>query len=144
VKIPKQIAGLPTKYYVIGAAVAAVGGAIYWLFYRITNPNAGTAYEGYGAVGTLGNLTNQLLGGAPEAVGSAIGTTLYNWTHDDEDGLSDTYLFTIQGTTQRGAVNANEVGPTGLFVRRSDGKTYTLKRDASGNRIAVPVVRPVG
>ena len=142
-KIPKQIAGLPTKYYVIGAAVAAVGGVLYYIVYKIMNPNAGTPYAGTGAVGTLGNVFDQLSGGALSAAGSAIGTTLYDWTHDNEQGLSDTYLFTIQGTTTRGAVNASEVGPTGIFVRRADGKTYTLKRDDKGNRIAVPLQRPL-
>ena len=139
----KKIAGLPTKYYVIGGAVGVVGFALWYFWDSLANINKGTPYEGAGAVGTLGNVTNQLLGGAPATIGSAIGTTLYDWTHDDEDALSDTYLFTIQGTTTRGAVNANEVGPTGIFVRRADGKTYTLKRDDKGNRIAVPLQRPL-
>ena len=35
----------------------------------VLNVNAGTPYAGAGAVGTLGNATNSILGGAPQSFG---------------------------------------------------------------------------
>lgn len=40
----------------------------------IADVNAGTAFEGAGVVGTIGNITDQASGGLLSNVGSAIGT----------------------------------------------------------------------
>lgn len=42
----------------------------------IAELNKGTPYEGFGVVGTLGNATNQALGGLPERIGGWIGGKL--------------------------------------------------------------------
>jgi len=139
----KKIAGLPSKYYVIGGAVGVVGFALWYFWDSLMNINKGTPYEGAGAVGTLGNVTDQLLGGAPSAIGSAIGVTLYNWTHSDDAALSDTLLFTFAATGVKSAVNESDVDPQGFFTHFRDGQRYQLKRDANGNRYAVAVAKAV-
>lgn len=130
-KIPK----IHPAVYVIGAIGAAY--AIYRVVDAIMNPNRGTAFEGAGAVGTLGNITNQVLGGVPAKVGESIGEALFNLTHKEYEN-ADTLIFTFKSTGKKGAVNADEVdASTGLFTYFRDGKKYKLQKDATGNRVAV-------
>lgn len=46
---------------------------------------AGTAYEGKGVLGTVGAVFNDASGGLFASVGGAIGQTLYDWTHNDDN-----------------------------------------------------------
>jgi hypothetical protein len=130
---------------IIGAAVAAIAGVLYAVS-KFLDFNKGTPYEGAGAIGTLGNATNQILGGAPAAVGSAIGTTLYNLTHSDQLNLID-YTFTfVSKPSARGVVAADLVDEdTGIFEYRGsgaskapeyNGKRFRLKKDKTGAKFA--------
>ncbi len=116
---------------------AVAGGIVYAVYKSFTNFNKGTPYEGTGAVGTLGNVADQLSGGVLSATGSAIGTTLYDWTHSDESVTATTLIFTFKDTGLKGAVNEDQVDPLGFFNYYKTGVRYQLKKDASGNRIAV-------
>lgn len=42
---------------------------------------AGTAYDGWGFLGTLGAGTNAVLGGAPNAIGEWLGGKAFDLTH---------------------------------------------------------------
>jgi hypothetical protein len=62
------------------AGVVALGGVLFYFFGRklaadavdaVKNVNAGTPYEGWGAVGTVGNLTNRLSGGVLQRIGES-------------------------------------------------------------------------
>lgn len=122
--------------YVVAGLAAAYG--VWYVIDKITNPNRGTAYEGTGALGTLGNVTDKVLGGAPSALGSAIGSKLYDIIGSDPDEsyyLDYTFKF-ANGTG--GAINSGKVAPDWSFTYK-DGKRYKLQQDASGKRFAVPV-----
>jgi hypothetical protein len=75
-------------------AIAGLVGIAWWVYSRVkgeaaaaaqavANVNQGTPYEGAGIIGTLGNFTNQALGGVPQSVGQSLGGWLYDLTHDD-------------------------------------------------------------
>lgn len=116
----------------IGLAVLAVGS---WLVSKLTDFNKGTAFENTGAIGTLGNATNQVLGGVPAAVGTTLSETLFNLTHDDFDGT--TYLFVFAESGGKGAVNSSDVDSRGFFNYWRDGQRYQLKKDQDGRKVAV-------
>lgn len=69
----------PPVQLALGAAI--VLGALYFLGRRavgdvaaaVGNVNAGTPYAGTGPIGTLGNITNRVLFGAPQWLGERIG-----------------------------------------------------------------------
>lgn len=62
-----------------GSAVGgAVTGTVKGLNNAITAVNQGTPYQGYGVIGTLGNVTNEVLGGVPEKIGSFIGGLIFD------------------------------------------------------------------
>ena len=71
------------------AVVIGVGGLVVWLLWNkakqagqaVLNVNRGTPYAGAGVVGTLGNATNQVLGGAPQSFGEWLGGSIYDLTH---------------------------------------------------------------
>jgi hypothetical protein len=128
-----------------GLAIAGVVLALY-VVNKFSNFNKGTPYEGAGAVGTLGNVANQVLGGAPAAAGSAVGIALYNLTHDDGLNLVD-YTFTfVSKPTVRGVVAADLVDDdTGIFEYRGSGaskapeyigKRFRLRKDKTGAKFA--------
>lgn len=123
---------------VIGVGALVV---VYVVYKALTDFNKGTPFEGTGAVGTLGNITNQVLGGAPQAVGESLSETLFNWTFGDDvsAALSDTLTFTFQSTGKAGAVNASDVARDGKFKYFRDGLMYQLKLNADGKRVAVKV-----
>lgn len=118
---------------VVGLAGAAY--AIYRLIDGLLNPNRGTAFEGTGPIGTLGNVVDKTLGGAPSAVGGAIGRKLYDLIHSSEEIDDITYLFTIIPGDKKGAVNSHDVQSNGRF--EYNGKTYVLKIDEDGKKFAV-------
>jgi hypothetical protein len=127
----------------IGIAASVAGLA--WKFWdKITNFNKGTAFEGTGAIGTLGNATNQLLGGAP----AAIGETLSRWTYDllnsdDNDNVSVTPFNVTYPDGVKRPVYPNEISKSGTFLATTKyganpyaGKTLTIYVDATGKKYA--------
>lgn len=121
-------------YVYIGAGLVAAY-AVYRVVDKVLNPNRGTAFEGGGVIGTLGNVANTALGGAPAAIGGAIGSKLYDLVGEDFRN-SDTFTFTFEGTSNKGAVEADSVRPDGTFEYYKDGRTYKLRKDAGGKRFA--------
>jgi hypothetical protein len=129
-----------------GGAAFVVVGFIGWQVYKkIRDFNKGTPYEGAGVIGTLGNATDKVLGGAPSAVGGAVGRALYDWFHPVEADSMITYTFDIEGAPytfadgkvlSRGAVNAEDVDGKGYF--HYHGERMRLRQDSSGKRVAVP------
>lgn len=53
--------------------------------------NQGTPYKGFGVLGTLGNITNRVLGGVPQAIGEsrAVGA-VFDWVGGVFDGPLET------------------------------------------------------
>lgn len=85
-------------------AASAVGGAL-------TGNNAltaGTAYAGAGLPGTLGAATNEVLGGAPQSIGDAIGGAIYSLFHG-----STTPLASNPGATSPPGQTSFAPGTTG-------------------------------
>ncbi len=80
------------------ALAIGVGGLVVYLLWNkvaaagkaALNINQGTPYAGAGAIGTLGNITNQASGGVLASLGSWIGGTAYNWTHSAYDPNAST------------------------------------------------------
>jgi len=72
----------------VAAGVTAVGSAAAETIAGVaTGDNAitrGTPYEGAGIFGTLGGVTNRVLGGVPQRAGEAIGGWVYRLLHSDE------------------------------------------------------------
>lgn len=121
------------EHWLYVGVAASVAVAVWYFWDKLANFNKGTAFENTGAVGTLGNATNQLLGGAP----AAIGETLSRWTFDllnSDAGGDNTYYTVTFANGERHAVAASTVGRDGKFVY--GGKTYTLYVDASGKKYA--------
>lgn len=66
----------------------------------VTNVNAGTAYEGYGAVGTLGHTADAVSGliggtdaqghGPLQNFGEWIGGQIYDWSHPEQSSSMQT------------------------------------------------------
>lgn len=78
------------------AGVAAAGLVIYFFGRKIStaasaavdavqNVNQGTPYEGYGALGTLGNLTNTISGGVFQRIGESLGESIFDIFHKPYD-----------------------------------------------------------
>lgn len=94
---------IPPNAIVIGVGALALVGVL--IFFRkqaaaavqaVADVNKGTAYEGTGVVGTLGNAANQASGGLFESIGSWLGNTVYDVTHPN-DGVD---LQTTKQATQ--------------------------------------------
>lgn len=72
----------------------------------------------------------------PGNVGSAIGSTLYDWIHPGDGlGINDTYYTVTFPNGQRHAIPANTVGASGTFDYA--GVNYLMKKDAAGQNVAV-------
>lgn len=121
----------------VGLAIVGVLGIAAYSLYKFFDINKGTPYEGSGAVGTLANLTNQVLGGVPQALGDALGSAFA----PDESGANLTYTFTFPNGT-KGAVNSNAVNSQGNFNYSGSnasyrGQNFQLRTLANGTHIAV-------
>jgi len=69
-----------------GDAVAGVGGVL-------SGNNAlteGTPYAGYGFIGTLGAGANEISGGTLQQWGESLGGWLFDVTHPNQGGISNT------------------------------------------------------
>lgn len=136
----------------VGIGAAAILGALAFAAYKvygfISDPNKGTAYEGNGsiltvpgAVATLGNVTNQVLGGLPQSAGEALGSGLYSFFHPNETGSSTTYLFTFPDGS-KGAVDSSQLDGAANFTYSGGnatwkGKQLQLITKADGTNYAV-------
>lgn len=133
---------LPKNLPVIAVAVATVVAVIAYLVNKLGDVNKGTAFEGTGAIGTLGHAADALSGGALSSTGSAIGGALFDLTHSDYANAI-TYTFAFRDgpyAGKNGAVNADEVdSDTGIFAYYKDGVQYRLQKDSSGNKFATKV-----
>lgn len=91
---------LNSKAGMIGVGVLAAGAVLYFFGRKvagaagdaagavvdaISNVNAGTPYEGYGAIGTLGNAANAVSGGAFQRWGESLGGAIFNVFHKPYD-----------------------------------------------------------
>lgn len=124
---------------------AAVLGVLYVVYKSLTDFNKGTPYEGTGAVGTLGNVADQLSGGALSSAGSAIGIALFDLTHSDyANSMNYTFKFSADPSIG-GQIEADRVDEdTGIFTYHSslatskkfDGKRFKLRRDKDGKKYA--------
>ena len=124
---------MKTETKITLGVVASVAVAAWYFWDKLANFNKGTAYEGTGAVGTLGNVANQLSGGALQTAGE----TLSRWTYDlfNSDEIGETTFYTVTFPDgQRHAVGASTVSKSGTFTY--NGKAYTLYVDASGKKFA--------
>jgi len=116
---------------IIGIAGVVVVGGVGLLVYKlisggfkaVADINKGTPYEGAGVAGTLGNVTNQVLGGAPQTIGEAIGGGLYSIFGSNPDVSSVTYIVNFPDG-MRHAVDSAQVDGNGNFI--FNGSRYTL------------------
>jgi len=104
------------RFYLTLALVAG-GGYLLW-----------RTFSGVKAVGTA--ITN-----VTDAAGSSLADKLLSWTNPYDYG-SDLYLKfrLLDGSTH--AVSSNAIAADGSFA--FNGVNYTMKADASGNRVAIP------
>lgn len=152
VAVSTPFGGVSVSPIVLGVTAAALLGAAAFALYKvyglIQDPNKGTAYEGNGsiltvpgAVATLGNVTNQVLGGLPQTAGEAIGSGLYDFFHPSEGGASVTYVFTFPDGS-KGAVNNTDVDGAGNFTYTGSnpawkGRNLQLLTAQDGSHTAV-------
>jgi hypothetical protein len=72
----------------------------------VANVNKGTPYEGTGAVGTLGNVANQISGGSLASIGESLGSKVYDLFNSDPVASSGTVLQTSKQAVADNAANA--------------------------------------
>lgn len=115
-----------------GAVLLAIGGVV--VFYgRLKDINKGTPYEGSGAVGTVGNITNQVLGGIPQKLGEALGSGLYEAFHDDDAG-DDVYHIVTFPDGEKHAISSGAVNDKGRFTYAGTTYALVLRKDGTGGR----------
>ena len=121
-------------YIVAGIAVVGVGTLAYFfggkLLTALKNVNKGTPYEGAGVVGTVGNVTNQVLGGLPKQ----LGETIASWVAPGDD-TENVYYTVIFPDNSRHAVGASTVDSSGYFTYSS--KRYRLGVNQANQKVAV-------
>lgn len=116
-----------------GGIVAAV---VWYLWNRFGNYTKDTPYEGFGAVGALGKATDDLAGGKLSQAGSAIGQTLYDWTHNDGAIAADVDVL-IPVIFPNGSKRTISDRRLTLGRFQLDGQSYRLQRDGTGQAYAV-------
>lgn len=116
------------------AGLGVGGYLLYKLYNTVTNPNAGTPYEGTGIVGTAANILNTASGGALAATGTSISGALFNWFNPNPAGTMVFYTTQFPDGTMN-AVPSDTLDGQGNF--NYNGAAYIMKQDASGNHVAV-------
>lgn len=101
------------------------------IFSGVSDVNKGTPFEGSGVVGTIGNATNTVLGGAPAAVGEKISRFFFPM----DDATENLFYVATFPDGQRHAVPSLTVNAQGFFYR--GGVRYRLGFNSDGKRIAV-------
>jgi len=124
---------MKTETKITLGVVASVAVAAWYFWDKLMDFNKGTAYEGTGAVGTLGNVANQLSGGALQTAGETLSRWTYDLLHTDELGDMTYYTVTFPDGA-RHAIGASLLSKSGTFMY--DGKTWTLYQDAAGKKFA--------
>lgn len=97
----------------------------------VANVNKGTPFEGFGVVGTAGNLANTVSGGTLAKIGSRIADYF-----TPDPGADVTYIATFPDG-QRHAIASQFVDANGFFLR--SGVRYRLAFDQDRKRIAVRI-----
>lgn len=129
-------------FYILLALGAGALGLAYWfLFRKLPDVNKGTPYEGAGIPGTLGNLTNQALGGAPQAIGESIGGGLYSLFGAAPQGSDTFYRVTFPDGSVHAVGNAR-IDAANTF--EYGGVRYKLGDDGYGNKVATAVTTVYG
>jgi hypothetical protein len=89
-KFPSPLPGAQSDAVLLGVAAVVFVGLVLFLkkqagdaLKAAADVNKGTAYEGAGVVGTLGNVTNQVSGGLLGNIGSWLGGAIFDATHSD-------------------------------------------------------------
>lgn len=104
------------QLYIVLGAVGVAGVAAYFfgakLLAMFKDVNKGTPYEGTGAVGTLGNLTNQILGGVPQSLGESIS----QWFEPDYSGGDNVFYTVLFPDNSKHAVGATTIDSKGYFT----------------------------
>lgn len=126
-----KLAQAPLILY--STAALAVAGVLAYLLFKGRDFNKGTAYADTGAVGTLGNATNQLLAGVPQLAGEAIGETVYSWFHPESTD-ADIYYAVLFPDASRHAIRGTNIDSDGYFSL--DGVRYRIGYNSAGLRVA--------
>lgn len=117
---------LNSKAGMIGVGVLAAGAVLYFFGRKLAgaagevadavqNVNAGTPYEGFGVLGTLGNAANQLSGGWLQHFGETIGSSIFDVFNKPYDPNNPYTPALRKAATYASATRAEDT-PT-IFVR---------------------------
>lgn len=125
----------------LAIAAVIVIGFVYFLLRKsifdtadaLGNVNAGTPFEGFGIVGTVGNVTNRVSGGTLAAAGEKISRYFFP-VNDPTDSL---YYVATFPDGQRHSIPSRDVDRNGFFTRA--GVRYRLALSETGKRLAVKV-----
>lgn len=125
----------------LALAAVLVIGFVYFLLRKsisdtadaIGNVNKGTPFEGFGPVGTVGNITNRISGGTLAAAGERIARYFFP-VSDPTESLFYVALFP---DGEKHAIASRDVDRNGFFTRA--GVRYRLAQAESGKRLAVKV-----
>ena len=107
----------------IAAGVVAGGVVLYMAYRKVTNPNAGTVYEGTGVVGTVANAANKASGGLFEKIGDMIAGALAAPYNPGTD-------YMVQFSNGRFAIPSSSLDAAGYFMFR--GARFQMVTDAAG------------
>lgn len=111
-------------------------GLVWYVLSRFRNYTKDTPYEGAGALGVLGKATDDLAGGKLSQAGSALGQTLYDWTHNDGAIAADVDVL-IPVIFPNGTKRTISDRRLTLGRFQLDGQSYRLQRDGTGQAYAV-------
>jgi hypothetical protein len=107
--------------YAAGITAGAI--ILYNVYRKVTNPNAGTTYEGTGIVGTVANAANQASGGLFQKIGDSI-ANLFSPSYTPGTD------YIVQFSNGRFAIPAASVTPDGFFTFR--GARFRMVNDSTG------------
>lgn len=107
------VVALAGAYYIAKYGLDALGG----VFSGNNKLTKDTPYEGAGVAGTLGAATNNVLGGAPQAVGESIGSGLFSLFNPSADSLASSVTYIVKFPDgAKHAVDSSNVDGSGQFT----------------------------
>jgi hypothetical protein len=123
------------QWVIAGGIVLAIGVYLLKRFGgALANYTKDTPYAGAGAAGALGKVADDVSGGTLSSIGSAVGQTLYDWTHNDQTVEDvDRLLPVIFPDGSRRSISDRRVK---LNRFEYGGATYTLQKDGTGQLYA--------